>query len=455
MKCLYLFTICLILTQKLNAQYISKFQAVADIDYYNKALLEVHYTPYLYISEESYRKVTDSLKNSIGDSVSVKSFTMVMSYLTSSIKDGHTMPTIVQQIFKSDFKKNIYFPLELVADKNYNVYLPVQNEQFHIPTGATITSINDLDMKSFYKKASSMIGGLSSYQKEMAINLIGSFLYLADVKPPFKVQYRYKKKENFIIIQEGITLKECLAKALPQVNSQKFKFEVKENKIGYLAINTMEPDLKTYTAFFDSCFTALKSKRINTMVIDLRKNLGANSQIADLLISYFNEKPYSLSGGRFWRVSQRYKDFLTAQGDTNNSYHKKENNSILDYRKCGPHEPMFVNNSLLFTGKVYLLTGPLTFSSANMLADGVKEYRMATVIGQPTGENTNDFGEGYLMELPNSKLKIQTTTTFDLGVNCNLNTSHAVIPDKKIEPSIKNKINKSDPVMSYILKTVR
>ncbi|WP_316757003.1 S41 family peptidase [Pedobacter aquatilis] len=455
MKCLYLFTICLILTQKLNAQYISKFQAVADIDYYNKALLEVHYNPYLYISEESYRKVTDSLKNSIGDSVSVKSFTMVMSHLTSSIKDGHTMPTIVQQIFKSDFKKNIYFPLELVADKNYNVYLPVQNEQFHIPTGATITSINDLDMKSFYKKASSMIGGLSSYQKEMAINLIGSFLYLADVKPPFKVQYRYKKKENFITIQEGITLKECLAKALPQVNNQKFKFEVKENKIGYLAISTMEPDLKTYTAFFDSCFTALKSKRINTMVIDLRKNLGGNSQIADLLISYFNEKPYSLSGGRFWRVSQRYKDFLTAQGDTSNSYHKKENNSILDYRKCGPHEPMFVNNSLLFTGKVYLLTGPLTFSSANMLADGVKEYRMATVIGQPTGENTNDFGEGYLMELPNSKLKIQTTTTFDLGVDCNLNTSHAVIPDKKIEPSIKNKINKSDPVISYILKTVR
>lgn len=455
MKCLYLFTICLIFTQKLNAQYISKSQAVADIDYYNKALLDVHYNPYLYISEESYRKVTDSLKNSIGDSISVKSFTMVMSHLTSSLKDGHTMPTIVQQIFKSDFKKKIYFPLELVADKNYNVYLPVQHEQFNIPTGATITSINDIDMKSFYKKASSMIGGLPTYQKEMAINLIGSFLYLADVKPPFKIQYRYKGKENIITIQEGITLKECLAKALPQVNNQKFKFEVKDNKIGYLALNTMEPDFKAYTAFFDSCFTVVKSKKINTMVIDLRKNLGGNSQIADLLISYFNDKPYSLSGGRFWRVSQRYKDFLTAQGDSGHSYHKKENNTILDYRKCGPHEPLFVNNSLLFTGKVYLLTGPLTFSSANMLADGVKEYHMATVIGQPTGENTNDFGEGYLMELPNSKLKIQTTTTFDLGVDCNVNTSHAVIPDKIIEPSMKNKIYKSDPVISYILQTVR
>lgn len=455
MKCLYLFAICLILTQKLNAQYISKSQAVPDIDYYNKALFEVHYNPYLYISEESYRKLTDSLKNSIGDSISVKSFTMVMSHLTSSIMDGHTMPTIVQQIFKSDFKKNIYFPLELVADKNYNVYLPAQSKQFNIPTGASITSVNDLDIKSFYKKTSSMIGGLPSYQKEMAINLIGSFLYLSDVKPPFKVRYRYKGKENFITIQGGITLKECLAKALPQINNQRFKFEVKDNKIGYLVLNTMEPDFKAYTAFFDSCFTALKTKNINTMVIDLRKNLGGNSQIADLLISYFNVKPYSLSGGRFWRVSQRYKDFLTGQGDSTQSYLKKENNTVLDYRKCGPHDPMFVDNKLLFTGKVYLITGPLTFSSANMLADGVKEYHMATVIGQPTGENTNDFGEGYLVELPSSKLKIQTTTTFDLGVDCDPNTSHAVIPDILIEPSMKDKIHNSDRVISYILQIVR
>lgn len=116
---------------------------------------------------------------------------------------------------------------------------------------------------------------------------------------------------------------------------------------------------------------------------------------------------------------------------------------------------MFVDNKLLFTGKVYLITGPLIFSSANMLADGVKEYHMATVIGQPTGENTNDFGEGYQVELPNSKLKIQTTTTFDLGVDCDPNTSHAVIPDILIEPSMKDKINKSDRVISYILQTIR
>jgi len=59
------------------------------------------------------------------------------------------------------------------------------------------------------------------------------------------------------------------------------------------------------------------------------------------------------------------------------------------------------------------------------------------------------------MELPNSKLKIQTTTTFDLGVDCDPDINHAVIPDKLIETSLKNKIYRSDPVISYILQTVR
>lgn len=455
MKCFYFFVICLLFIPRLQAQYISKSQAVDDIDYFNKALLEVHYNPYLHISQASYEKITDSLKSSIGDSISVKSFMLLMSILTSSIKDGHTMPSIVQQIFKSDFKKKIFFPLELVSDNDFNVYLPIQNEQFNVPTGAMITFINGMDIQAYYRKASSMIGGLPAYQKEMVINLLGSYLYLSEVKPPFKVEYKYKGKKNAVMIQEGITLKECLAKALPQVNNQQFNFKLKENKIGHLVLNTMEPDFKKYTAFFDSCFTVLNNTKINTMVIDLRKNLGGNSQIADLLISYFNDRPYSLSGGRFWRVSQRYKDFLTAQGDTANTYHQKPNNTVLDYRKSGPHQPVFVDNKLLFTGKVYLVTGPLTFSSANMLVDGVKEYHMATVIGQPTGENTNDFGEGYSMELPNSKLKIQTTTSFDLGVDGNPDINHPVIPDKLIQPSMKDKIHKSDPVIGYILRTVR
>lgn len=453
MKFIIIIAICLCFVGTLRSQNLSKAQAIEDIDYYNKVLHEVHYNPYLYANEKSYQQLTKAIKDNLKDSVSLKSFNLIMSRLTAGIKDGHTMPMIAQQQFRPDFNKKIYFPLEFVADKKDFLYLPLQAEQFNIPTGAIVTAVNGLNLQKFYKETCAMIGGLPEYRRQMALNLMGSFLYLTGIKPPFKVDYNDKGKKNSVIIQQGITYGACLTKALPQLNNKPYGFKVVKNKIGYMELNAMKPDFKVYQAFFDSCFTTIAKAGINTMVIDLRKNLGGNSQIGDLLISYFNKKPYSLSSGRFWRVSQKYKDFLTANGDSASAYHKELNNSILDSRKCGARDPLFINNMNFFDGKVYIITGPMTFSSANMLADAIKGYHMATIVGQPTGENTNDFGEAYRMELPNSKLNIQTTVSFDFGVDCNPNTSHPVIPDKTVEVSLNDKILKTDPVLEYILQT--
>ncbi len=51
-----------------------------------------------------------------------------------------------------------------------------------------------------------------------------------------------------------------------------------------------------------------------------------------------------------------------------------------------------------------------------MIAGGVKQYHLDTVIGQPIDEAANDFGEVYRFNLPDSKR--QMTTTFDMGADC-------------------------------------
>ncbi|WP_316831499.1 S41 family peptidase [Pedobacter aquatilis] len=437
-----------------RAQQISKAQAIADIDYYNQVLSEVHYNPYLYISKDAYLDFTDKLKSSLPDSVSLKSFVLLMNRLTAEIKDGHTSPSIVQQAFKEDFQKKIYFPFELTTDEKLDIYLPIQPTTSEIPAGAKIISVNGVRLKNFFLDLLGRVDKNQSFRLEMTCGLLGNYLYLANVKPPFDIKYEYRGQTENKTIPYGITLKESLSKALPQVANNKYSFEIKDGKVGHLILNTMESDLNRYTTFFDSCFNLVKTKKLKAVAIDLRKNLGGNSQIADLLISYFNTNPYSLSAGRYWRVSQRYKDYLTAQGDTSNTYLKEANGTVIDRRNCGAHTPLFINNSLLFSGKVYLITGPLTFSSANMLADGVKQYKMAIIIGEPTGENTNDFGEVLRIALPNSKLSIQTTTTFDLGVDCNDQKSQTVKPDILIKTTLKAKIEKTDPVMEYLLKNI-
>jgi hypothetical protein len=90
-----------------------------------------------------------------------------------------------------------------------------------------------------------------------------------------------------------------------------------------------------------------------------------------------------------------------------------------------------------------------------MIADGAKQYRIAEIIGTPTGENTNDFGEAYVFILPNSQIKMQTTTSFDFGADCNRNTHLPVMPDILIGYNFNDKIYEKDKALEYILNHLK
>ena len=65
-------------------------------------------------------------------------------------------------------------------------------------------------------------------------------------------------------------------------------------------------------------------------------------------------------------------------------------------------------NRLRYSGNICVLTGSNTFSSANMLANAIKDYKLAILIGEATGEAPNDYGELYWIKLPNTGLTFYT-----------------------------------------------
>ena len=72
-------------------------------------------------------------------------------------------------------------------------------------------------------------------------------------------------------------------------------------------------------------------------------------------------------------------------------------------------------------GRLYVLIGPWTFSSAMMnahnLQQGINSYGRhnnlkATLVGEPTGDGLNTYGDIKQFELPNSKIAVYYTTKF-------------------------------------------
>jgi len=415
-------------------------------------LLEVHVNPFLFVPRETYFSAAQELKAGIKDSIEIKSFLLHLYQLTALLKDGHCTPSIGQPVFKDDLSREIFFPYHLVLDGN-NLYVPKTMSQLSgIPTGAIILSINGKTTQSLLMKIQNTMGGNAEHCIDMQEKLLGYFFYLSNVQAPFVIQYEDAEGQvSEKQIEKGAKFIDALSATMPHLKT-KYRFQIVDNKLGYLDFMNMS-DLSTFDKYLDSCVTLLKTKNITNLAIDLRRNGGGNSVLGDLLISYFNSKNYTLMGGRNWKISAQYKQLILSNGDSTNQYLKKKDGSVWKLGSCKPNPPRFKNDNL-FSGKVYLLIGPFTFSSANMLADGAKEFRLAEIIGEPTGENTNDFGEVYTFALPNSKIKIQTTTSFDFGASCNKNLYSPVMPDKPVPRSRTDRIEENDKALAYILETI-
>lgn len=432
------------------AQNISKADAIADIDYLDKTIRTAHYNPFLLTSEPKYLQKINQLKSSITDSIGTKLFSLKLGELTAIIGDAHTAPTIIQSIFQADFRKPVFFPITFVADEKNRVYSDAKS-MFDIPSEAEIISINGISVQKFYKESTLRIGGLQSYRNEIAIKMMGYNLYLSGIKPPFKIEYTSKNRKDIATITKGTALRNIIADVFPNLVNKPYSFKILENKIAHIDLNTLEGDYHPYLKFFDSCFNVIKEKQLKTIAIDIRKNTGGNSINADLLLGFFNSKKYTLSTEKLRKISQLYKDELIKQGDSSNIYLKQPNNSVWQTGTCTPYEPKYISEKAFFKGKVYIITGPMTFSSANMLADGVKKFKLAKLIGEHTGENTNDFGDSYRFQLPNSKISMSVSTSFDMGADCNNKTKQPVSPDVYIKTSYIDKIRNIDPVIQYIL----
>lgn len=104
-----------------------------------------------------------------------------------------------------------------------------------------------------------------------------------------------------------------------------------------------------------------------------------------------------------------------------------------------------INNKAQF----FVIVGRTTFSSAIINTITLKKDTNAIFMGEETSGKQNHYGSVKNFTLPNSKIKIQYSTQFNKVSEDNRNT---FIPDKIIEISIKDYINKKDPILNYILK---
>jgi hypothetical protein len=139
----------------------------------------------------------------------------------------------------------------------------------------------------------------------------------------------------------------------------------------------------------------MNQNRVERMVIDLRLNSGGDSSILDPLINALSKRR--------------------------------------DIRR---------------QGKLFVLIGRRTFSSAVLNAIELKRETKAILVGEPAGQRPNFYGEVQTMTLPYSRLRVHYSTRFFKTMDGN---PQILAPDMEVELSSSDYFSGRDPVLERAL----
>lgn len=151
----------------------------------------------------------------------------------------------------------------------------------------------------------------------------------------------------------------------------------KENSVGIFSLKACNYN-EEYCDKLEEFFEEVLAENIRNVVVDLRGNGGGNSLVANEFITYLDVDTYDS-----WGSVVRLGWYLLKNEPFAHTNEKKEQ---------------------VFDGDVYVLTDISTYSSAMDFAMLISDNDMGTLVGEPSGNLPDAYGDCLYFQMPNSQL---------------------------------------------------
>lgn len=153
----------------------------------------------------------------------------------------------------------------------------------------------------------------------------------------------------------------------------------RENSVGIFTLTSCVYN-EEYCGVLDAFFGEVFTEGIENIVVDLRGNGGGDSRVANEFIKYLDVDEY-----QGWDSAIRFGWYLAKNEDVSYKNQKKER---------------------VFVGELYVLTNTWTYSSAMDFAMLIADNGLGTIVGQPSGNLPDSYGDCLFFQMPNSQLAV-------------------------------------------------
>jgi hypothetical protein len=387
-----------------NAQRVEGWRA--DLKVLRTELPKMHVNLFAKLSQAQWEALCDKLNEAI-PTLSDDQVIVELMKLTQRVGDSHTFLTVGA---RAGFR---FFPLSLYWFSD-GVYVLQTTPEHKELLKARLTGIDGQSVEAALKAVSEVI----PHENEAQLRSQAPYyLIIAEVLAAQGVAKSADKASFSFTLSDG-TARDVELDAL--VPSKELVFEsaldpsapkpyylhnpgqvywteyLPFSQTMYLAYNSCReaPELPMAT-FVKQLQDGLSGQPVKRLVIDLRANGGGNSAVLDPLIT-----------------------MLAGRKDIN--------------------QP----------GKLYVLIGRRTFSSALLNALSFKYKTKALLVGEATGGKPSHFGEVKSFELPVSGLKVSYSTKFFKAEGFD---GDSLLPDIAVETSFADFIAGKDPEMEKVV----
>lgn len=457
----------LLLSEK-NSIYLSKKEAILDLNFLKKAMESVHPDLYAYTNSVEMNEKFRILQSELPDSISkIELYTITAKYV-SELKDGHTSVYPPYKNYYSN-KNDTAFPFDILIQDGRIFIKRVYAKKDTIFIGNEILSINNM-------KSQQILDELIKYQSAKKLsfkyqNIANGFRKLLYIIYNWKDNFDLEMRnfENDIVFEikikgvekqkiEDIRKKFYLSKEKP------FKFyflqEINAGLIDFRSFSQFE----NFKIFLDSTFKFIDSLKIKNLIIDIRKNGGGNSRIGDYFLTYLTDEPYTMYSKGKTKYSRTKKNemsqfipkwasffpFCYLFQETRMIYCKPDG-----YIKEWHGEPKKHQISKpFFSGNIYILIGINTFSSATDFACVFKDYSLGTLIGEETGGLATCYGDVLSFTMPNSGLRFGVSHKYFIRPG-GYDDGKGVLPNYLVKQSLDDTKNGIDTMLEFTKNLIK
>ena len=243
-------------------------------------------------------------------------------------------------------------------------------------------------------------------------------------------------------------------------------FPTNDSTFAVLKVNTFS--FGKYKKDYKSIFKIIHDYKVKNLVLDLRNNGGGRLADANQLFAYLKpnqeeflehqivKNPSALKRTIVDITPNFFKPIAYPISYLAYIFTKKEDKEY----EIKPSLSRVKNKDLKddYKGNLYVIINGGSYSASAMISANLKGLDRAYFVGEETGGDANGTVAGLMpnYKLPHSKLKLSIGTIYLTPKYFKTDKiGHGIYPDQEIKTTLKDRLNKIDPQLRWILKDVK